>query len=534
MIDLYPYTNFHELNLDWIVETMKKLAADWAQVETEWKSLRDYVENFFSSPAFEQTVTQSIMDLFDKGYFDDLFQGTIATPATIQAIVNAYATNRRHLTFVKFDFDMSVPLTIPDGADIDFRNSTLGRAPGTIHDVVQITGSNVIIEGLTVNGRAKRDNLSNVTASDRFGGIVVTGDNVNLRNVNVHETVNNELTYAVFLDNCNSCTIDGMQVNNNVGSAIGINHGGKHSLRNISGLNNAGSVITGAGYNILHISNVYADGNSYSAVSINGTDVRAESIYAINSGYSGINIGHSDAENHAEDVVLINAISKNNAYEGITITNGTNIYISNTVIIDNARNGVQITTGDNINFTDTFIHANTISSGYNGFKANSGCSVSIINLTTDSLALDATEYSVHKANITANCTFANGCRGSMFDVVCGSFIAASGVHNFYDVTYSSITLYSNAAVQYNGGVSVPITLNDDCYGYATMLYFRGYATIYGHITTNTSPTTTAFTLTTGIPNIVVGSDGITISSAGVATITTGEHYFTLTYPCKLV
>ncbi len=533
MIDLYPYTNFHELNLDWIVETMKKLAADWATVETEWKSLRDYVENFFSSPAFEQTVTQSIMDLFDKGYFDELFQGTIVTPATIQAVINAYAANKRHLAIVKFDFDMSVPITIPDNADIDFRNSTLGRTVGTFHDVVQVIGNNIIIEGLTVNGRAKRDNLSNVTASNRFGGIVVTGDNVTMRNVNVNETVNNELTFGVFLDNCHFCTIDEMSVNDNVGSAIGINHGGNHDIRNVSGVNNAGSVITGSGYDVLHIFNVYADDNSYSAVSINGTNVRAESIYAVNSGYSGINIGHADAENHTEDVVLINAISKNNTFEGITITNGTNIYISNAVLIDNTRNGVQITTGENINFTDTFIHANTISSRYNGFKANSGCSVSIVNLTTDSLALDSTEYSVHKANIAANCTFANGCTGSLFDVVCGSLIAAAGVHNFYDVTYNSITLYSNASIQYNGGSSEAITLNDDCYGYATMLYFKGYATIYGHITTNTSPSTTAFTLTKGIPIIVVGTDGITISSSGVATITTGEHYFTLTYPCKL-
>lgn len=533
MIDLYPYTNFHELNLDWILETMKKLAKDWAQVETEWKSLREYVESFFSSENFEQAVTASIMDLFDKGFFDDLFQGTIATPDTIQAIVNAYAKNNRHLTFVKFDFDMSVPLVIPDGADIDFRNSTIGRATGSIHDVVQVVGSNVTIEGLTVNGRAKRDGLSNVTASDRFGGVVVTGDNVNLRYVNVHETVNNELTYAVFLDNCEYCVIDGMQVNDNVGSAIGINHGGKHSIRNVSGLNNAGSVITGAGYNVLHISNVYADGNSYSAVSINGTDVRAESIYAINSGFSGINIGHGDAENHAEDVVLVNAISKNNTYEGVTITNGTNVYISNAILIDNARNGVQITDGENINFSDTLIQANEIGTNYSGFKANSGCSVNVINLTTDSLALEATEYSVHKAKITANCTFANGCNGSMFDVVCGAFIAAAGVHNFYDVTYDSITLYSNAAIQYNGGVTVPITLNADCFGFATMMYFNGYATIYGHITTNTSPNTTAFTLTEGVPNVLVGSGDVVISTDGVCTIPTGEHYFTITYQCKL-
>lgn len=533
MIDLYPYTNFHELNLDWVISVVKKLAEDWKNVESEWASLRDYVENYFSSPAFEQVVTESVMSLFDKGYFDDIFQGTVATPATIQATINLYAANKKHLTFLKFDFDMPVTLNIPDNADIDFRNSTLGREKGTIHNVVEITGDNVNITSLTVNGRAKRDNLSNVTASCRFGGIVVTGDHVELHHVNVHETVNNELTYAVFLDNCNFCTIDTMEVNDNIGSAIGINHGGTHFVRNVAGSNNAGSVITGGGYDGLEISNVYANTNSYSAVSINGINVRASDIYSINSGFSGLNIGHADAENHAENVVVNNVISNNSTYEGITITNGTNIYISNAILIDNVRNGVQITTGENINFTACFIHASSPASNYNGFKANAGCSVHIVNLVTDTLALTTTEYSIHDAKVTANCVFAETCVGSMYDVTCAGFIASKGTHNFYGVEYGNITLYSGAVVQFNGGKSVSITLNDDCYGYASMMYFKGYATIYGHITTNTSPSTTAFTLTTGIPNVVVGTDGLTISSEGVATLTTGEHYFTLTYPCKL-
>lgn len=52
----YPYTDFHELNLDWIIQTVKDLSAEWAATlvewnatEAEWTALKDYIENYFNN-----------------------------------------------------------------------------------------------------------------------------------------------------------------------------------------------------------------------------------------------------------------------------------------------------------------------------------------------------------------------------------------------------------------------------------------------------------------------------------------------------
>ena len=31
----YPYTDFHELNLDWVLETIRNLTEEWAAVQTD-------------------------------------------------------------------------------------------------------------------------------------------------------------------------------------------------------------------------------------------------------------------------------------------------------------------------------------------------------------------------------------------------------------------------------------------------------------------------------------------------------------------
>lgn len=52
----YPYTDFHELNLDWILETVKRIAAEWAETLTEWhdtqeewQQLYNYVHDYFDN-----------------------------------------------------------------------------------------------------------------------------------------------------------------------------------------------------------------------------------------------------------------------------------------------------------------------------------------------------------------------------------------------------------------------------------------------------------------------------------------------------
>lgn len=41
LIDKYPYTNFHELNLDWLLKRIKELETKVAQLEARVKELEE-------------------------------------------------------------------------------------------------------------------------------------------------------------------------------------------------------------------------------------------------------------------------------------------------------------------------------------------------------------------------------------------------------------------------------------------------------------------------------------------------------------
>lgn len=78
----YPYTDFHELNLDWVISTVKQLAADWAETLTEWhdtqeewQQLYDYVHDYFDNLDVQQEVNNKI----DAMVLDGTFV-TITTP----------------------------------------------------------------------------------------------------------------------------------------------------------------------------------------------------------------------------------------------------------------------------------------------------------------------------------------------------------------------------------------------------------------------------------------------------------------------
>ena len=78
----YPYTDFHEMNLDWIIERVKKLTEDWASTleewnntEEQWQELYDYVHNYFDNLDVQQEINNKINAMIADGTFV-----TITTP----------------------------------------------------------------------------------------------------------------------------------------------------------------------------------------------------------------------------------------------------------------------------------------------------------------------------------------------------------------------------------------------------------------------------------------------------------------------
>ena len=69
MFHKYPYTDFNEYNLDWVIERVKQLTADWLETaeqwtntEEEWNTLYNYVHDYFDNLDVTQEVGQIIND----------------------------------------------------------------------------------------------------------------------------------------------------------------------------------------------------------------------------------------------------------------------------------------------------------------------------------------------------------------------------------------------------------------------------------------------------------------------------------------
>ena len=41
----FPYSNFHEMNLDQIIKIMRQMQDEWEDVKTEWASYKDFIDN---------------------------------------------------------------------------------------------------------------------------------------------------------------------------------------------------------------------------------------------------------------------------------------------------------------------------------------------------------------------------------------------------------------------------------------------------------------------------------------------------------
>ena len=70
----FPYTNFHELNLNWFLETFKELLAEWDDQKQEfsdlkdaWDALHDFVEDYFENLDVQEEINNKLNEMADSG-----------------------------------------------------------------------------------------------------------------------------------------------------------------------------------------------------------------------------------------------------------------------------------------------------------------------------------------------------------------------------------------------------------------------------------------------------------------------------------
>lgn len=79
LFENFPYTNFHEINLDQIIKIMRQMQDEWQQVETDWDSMQDFINNYFDNLDVSEEVLQALQTMAGDGELNTIIDPVIVT-----------------------------------------------------------------------------------------------------------------------------------------------------------------------------------------------------------------------------------------------------------------------------------------------------------------------------------------------------------------------------------------------------------------------------------------------------------------------
>ena len=86
LFENFPYTNFHEMNADWLINTLKKLSAEWLSYNQNWekwkndtdaafKELKTFVNDYFDNLDVQEEINNKLDEMAEDGTLNELFDG---------------------------------------------------------------------------------------------------------------------------------------------------------------------------------------------------------------------------------------------------------------------------------------------------------------------------------------------------------------------------------------------------------------------------------------------------------------------------
>ena len=75
----FPYSNFHEMNLDQIIKIMRQMQDEWEANKTEWASYKEFIDNYFENLDVSQEVLDALRIFAADGTLATIMDPTIAT-----------------------------------------------------------------------------------------------------------------------------------------------------------------------------------------------------------------------------------------------------------------------------------------------------------------------------------------------------------------------------------------------------------------------------------------------------------------------
>lgn len=72
----FPYTNFHEINLDWVIYEVKRIVKDNIKLTDDFKELSDYIKNYLTNN-LDEALQELLNELIESGQLDQMIMDAI-------------------------------------------------------------------------------------------------------------------------------------------------------------------------------------------------------------------------------------------------------------------------------------------------------------------------------------------------------------------------------------------------------------------------------------------------------------------------
>ena len=86
----FPYSNFHDMNMDQIIKILREMQDEWAATKTEWDSYKDFIDNYFNNLDLDEEVLKALRAMAADGSLNTIMDPVIA--AAVTAWLTAHVT----------------------------------------------------------------------------------------------------------------------------------------------------------------------------------------------------------------------------------------------------------------------------------------------------------------------------------------------------------------------------------------------------------------------------------------------------------